>query len=390
MLYKELEHDPVIKDWLASVSRKPGTRRLYTFALQYYTEFSGMTPEELLLEAEADIKNGVLPRQSKLKRHLIDFKEHLQSQDLAPLTIKNRMTGVYSFYKKNDIVLPSLPNNETKPKPLLKHKDIPTKEDIQIVLKHADELERAIVLIGVSSGLGAQEISNLTVGDFKKGYDPKTGVTTLKLRREKVGYDFVTFLSPEASKAVICYLETRNKKPKISSKAKMEQLAKQKVYKDDNFLLIPRRIPPEFLKTKDDKLRQLTEAAIVDIYQNLAIEAGKAAPFGTWSIIRSHNMRKYFNSTLLNNGADSFIVNFWMGHIQDDTKSAYYRASAENGLKETYLKFVPYLTIQKEADVSESPEYQRIKQENQILAAETARHVVERKELQDLREQLQL
>ena len=106
------EKDPVIKDWLASVSRKPGTRRLYTFALQYYTEFLGMTPEELLLEAEADIKNGVLPRQSKLKRHLIDFKEHLQSQDLAPLTIKNRMTGVYSFYKKNDIVLPSLPNND--------------------------------------------------------------------------------------------------------------------------------------------------------------------------------------------------------------------------------------------------------------------------------------
>lgn len=298
------------------------------------------------------------------------------------------MTGVFSFYKRNDITLPSLPNNESKPKPLLKHKEIPTKEDIQTVLKHADELERAIVLIGISSGLGAQEISNLTVGDFKKGYDPKTEVSTLKLRGEKVGFDFVTFLSPEASRAILDYLETRNKQPKIPSKAKLEQLAKQRVYSDNNYLLIPRRIPPEFLKTKNDKLRQLTEMAIVDIYQNLAVEAGKAAPHGTWSVIRSHNMRKYFNSVLLNNGADSFIVNFWMGHIQDDTRSAYYRASAENGLKETYLKFVPYLTIQKEADVSESPEYQRIKQENQILQAETARHVVERSELQDLRIQL--
>jgi integrase len=358
--------------------------------MQYYTEFVGMTPEELLLEAEKDIKDGVLPRQSKLKRHLLDFKEHLQSQDLAPLTIKNRMTGVYSFYKKNDITLPSLPNNETKPKPLLKHKDIPTKEDIQTVLRHADELERAIVLIGVSSGLGAQEISNLKVEDFKKGYDPVTGVTTLKLRREKVGYDFVTFLSPEASKAILDYLETRNKQPKVPTKPKLEQLTKQKVYSDDNYLLIPRRIPPEFLTTKDDKLRQLTEAAIIDIYQNLAVEAGKAAPHGTWSVIRSHNMRKYFNSTLLNNGANSFIVNFWMGHIQDDTKSAYYRASAENGLKGTYLKYVPFLAIQKEADVSESPEYLRIKNENSILQAETARHIVERHELQDLREKLEL
>ncbi len=300
MLYKELGKDSVVKDWLASVSRKSGTRRLYIFALQYYTEFLQMTPEEILLEAEKDIRNGVLPRQSRLKRHLLDYKEHLQNQDLAPLTIKNRMTGVYSFYKKNDITLPSLPNNETKPRPLLKHKEIPTKEDIQTVLKHADELERAIVLIGVSSGLGAQEISNLTVGDFKKGYDPETGVTTLKLRREKVGFDFVTFLSPEASRAILDYLETRNKQPKIPTKAKLEQLAKQRVYSDGNYLLICRRISPEFLKTKNDKLRQLTEAAIVDIYQNLAVEANKAAPLGTWSVIRSHNMRKFFNSALLN------------------------------------------------------------------------------------------
>jgi hypothetical protein len=57
--------------------------------------------------------------------------------------------------------------------------------------------------------------------------------------------------------------------------------------------------------------------------------------------------------------------------------------------KELYIKYVPYLTIQKEADVSESPEYLRIKQENQILQAETARHVVERSELQDLRKELE-
>ncbi len=108
MLYKELGNDLVIKDWLASVNRKSETRRLYAFAMQYYTEFLNVTPEELLFEVEKNIKEKVLPRQSKLKRHLIDFKEHLQNQDLEPLIIKNRMTGVYSFYKKNDITLPSL------------------------------------------------------------------------------------------------------------------------------------------------------------------------------------------------------------------------------------------------------------------------------------------
>jgi integrase len=123
------------------------------------------------------------------------------------------MTGVYSFYKMNDITLPSLPRNESRPKPLKQHKEIPTKEDLQVVLSHADDIERAIVLIGVSSGLGAQEICNLTFADFKKGYDPETGVTTLKLRREKAEYDFVTFLSPEASNSVLNYLDSRNRQP---------------------------------------------------------------------------------------------------------------------------------------------------------------------------------
>jgi len=77
-----------------------------------------------------------------------------------------------------------------------------------------------------------------------------------------------------------------------------------------------------------------------------------------------------------------------MGHKLNETQAAYFRASPEK-LREIYLKYVPYLTIQKALNISESPEYQKIKNENQILANETARHVVERKELQDLRSELE-
>ncbi|HEX3014415.1 MAG TPA: hypothetical protein VHO92_09125, partial [Methanobacterium sp.] len=84
----------------------------------------------------------------------------------------------------------------------------------------------------------------------------------------------------------------------------------------------------------------------------------------------------------------SFFTNFLMGHTLDETQAAYFRAKPEE-LKEIYIKFAPFLIIQKEADVSESPEYLRIKQENQILQAETARHVVERSELRDMRAELE-
>jgi hypothetical protein len=72
-----------------------------------------------------------------------------------------------------------------------------------------------------------------------------------------------------------------------------------------------------------------------------------------------------------------------MGHKLDGTDAAYFRANPIM-LRDIYQKYVTYLTIQKEADISESPEYQRIKQENQTLQSETARHIVERQELQEL------
>ena len=78
-----------------------------------------------------------------------------------------------------------------------------------------------------------------------------------------------------------------------------------------------------------------------------------------------------------------------MGHTLDSTKAAYFRANPEQ-LRETYSKYIQFLTIQKALDVSESPVYQKIKNENQILVAETVKHVVERSELRDLRNELEL
>lgn len=123
------------------------------------------------------------------------------------------------------------------------------------------------------------------------------------------------------------------------------------------------------------------------MYKGISEKARMNTVKGNWNIIRSHNIRKYFNSALLNANADSFFVEFCMGHTLDSTKAAYFRANSEQ-LRETYSKYIPFLTIQKALDVSESPEYQKIKNENQILVAETVKHVVERKDLQEMREEL--
>jgi integrase len=97
---------------------------------------------------------------------------------------------------------------------------IPSKEDIQDILKVCEPIETALVLAGVSSGLSAIELCNLKVADFKNGYDPDTGITTLHIRRVKTRVDFITFFTPEASKAIIEYLEYRNRTPKTRKKEK--------------------------------------------------------------------------------------------------------------------------------------------------------------------------
>ncbi|MFZ2497387.1 tyrosine-type recombinase/integrase [Methanosarcina sp.] len=384
----DLKKDITIIEWLDTLNPRPTTERNYLLSMQAFTEWTGKDPEELLIEAEDEIKAGKLMRQRKIKGYLIGFRKHLQDTEHAPNTIKGYMTGVKSFYRLFDIELPTLPRMREKAQPLEKHKTIPTKDDIREVLKVCDPLEKAILLVGVSSGLSANEIINLKVRDFKTSYEPQTKITTLVLRRGKVGFDFVTFLSPEASGAVLDYLNFRGRTEKTGQIKRLKQLEKQRVFKDDDFLFIRRHISCSYLEIKDEEERRLDRDAFMKIYRIISEKAQKNTPPRVWNLIRSHNMRKFFNSAMLNAGADSFFVEFLMGHTLDDTRSAYFRATPEK-LKEIYQKFVPFLTIQKDLDISESPEYQKIKKENQVLQAETARHVVERSELQEIKVKLE-
>lgn len=386
MKIADLKTDKTICLWMDELNPKKNTENSYLTAFKQYIEYTGMTPLELLTEAESDIKLGVLPRERAIKRHFSGFRKHLQSKKYAPITVKNMISGVKSFYQCFDIDIPKMPRSAERARPLEKHTKIPTKEDLQQALKVCDILERAIVLTGCSGGLAANEIRNLTVGKFKDGYDSETEITTLRLRREKVGYDFITFLNPEASRAIWDYLNFRNREE--TAKEKFVQMKKQKVYSDNDYLFCKRIIDNVYLEDFNEKHRQFSSTGFMKIFRDISDKATKSSPAGDWNLIRSHNMRKYFNSALLNAGCDSFHVEFWMGHTLDDTRGAYFRASPEK-MREIYAQYVPYLTIQKELDVAESPEYQAIKKENTILQAETARHVVERSELAEMKKELE-
>lgn len=388
MKVNELKEDTYIKEWLEALNATDNTERNYLQGMQFFTECVKKTPEELILEAEAEVRSRLSGREKSLKKHLVGFRKQLQEKALAPMTVRTHLTGVKSFYKNFDIEIPSLPKAGNKVTTLEKNKAIPNKDDLYAVLKVCDPLERAILLLGASSGLSCEDIINLKVSNFKNGYESKTEITTLELRRIKTKVDFVTFLSPEASRAVQDYLSYRERTAKTGEERRQPTLEKQNVFSNDNYLFIGRHILDSFLDSRDDKERQIQEKGFSQIFRNLSEKACKNAVKGNWNLIRSHNIRRFFNSALLNAGCDSFHVEFFMGHKLDATKTAYFRANIEQ-LKEIYTQYIPRLTIQKEADISESPAYLKLKADNQILTTETAKHVIERSELQDLRSELE-
>lgn len=389
----EIKEDQYINRWLLGIGAKENTKNGYIDSLRIYTEFLQKTPEQLIIESEGDIRAGKLMRERHIFYELTDFRKFLESKNIAPTSVKAKLTGVRSFFTFYGIYLPVIPKSAKSAVGLKENRAIPSKENIREVLAVADPLEKALILTGCSSGLAINEISNIKVQEFFDGYDKETEITTLHLIREKVGYEFYTFLSPEASKAIKDYLDFRERTSDSKDKERQRQLLKQKITYDKRgkaigYLFINRYIEPEFLRNYDEEMRYLTPRNIQRIYRELNERARTSSPYGKRNLVRSHNLRKFFNSTLLANHAELYFTDFLMGHKIDGTRDAYFRADPK-ALREEYQKYIPFLTIQKELNVAESPEFIRIKGENEILARETAKHVIESSELQNLRNEME-
>lgn len=166
MKIKTLEMDSLILDWFDSADYAKNTRRNRLFGMQRYIEFTGMSPAELLEEAEEEIKAGILMRERKIKARLLGFKRELNDSSLAPKSVKDLFGSAKAFYKAYDIDLPNLGRKGKKVKALEENQKIPDKDTIREILDYASIRNKAIILAQISSGLAANEIINLQVGSF--------------------------------------------------------------------------------------------------------------------------------------------------------------------------------------------------------------------------------
>ncbi len=334
------ENDLLVNSWLAQIEAGPSTKKLYGLVIKKYSEFTGKTPLELIEGAEKEILGGVLMRKRKIRQYLLGYQEHLKDGGKAPTSIRTFMAAVRSFYKVHDIDLPNLKSKPANPLESNGSRARLSIKDIRKLFNYAKNLrDKAIILTIVSSGLGSYEVRDLRIRHLHNVDDD--GVCTLELTRSKVNCEFTTFLSPEAMEAINEHLTYRNTKSNLSVKG------------NDDYVFT------------NESGKKLTGSAFMEIFRSIGIAAGfKNKSSGEFNLARAHNLRKFFNSQLINNGADIFFTDYLMGHKIDGTRAAYFKADPEK-LKVRYIRFLPYLTVEEtRIKIVESSEYKKLKEEN--------------------------
>lgn len=204
--------------------------KVYLSCVNSYTNFHGLTMQELITEADEEEEQGIRAKKRTLKKRLEEWRQDLINQNLSKVTIRQRMTNIKAIYRFYEIEIPNLSfinDKQMKQYEPIMFKDLPTKSIIRQALYYADPCMSAIILLESSSGMGRREVLNLKVEDFIKAtginyqgkdvveciddlyFADKDIVPIWKLERQKTKKYYYTFCTTECVRAIIYYLMTR-------------------------------------------------------------------------------------------------------------------------------------------------------------------------------------
>lgn len=359
---KDICHDKLFKIFIKERNITKRTIRSHAQAIRHYSNFHEMSPENLILEAEKEQDNGIKTYKRKVRKRLMGFIENLRKIGYSPFSIKSYLNSIKAFYHHFDIDTPRLRGiwKDKDKKRNLSHEKLPTKEDIGRILDVADIRDQAIILLHLSSGMGAGEVSYLTWRDFlvayenyyvpspekqldifhvvnelekidaeEKNQDMGGIIGTWKISRIKTGMDYITYNTPESSKYILKYLEYRlnhNKPIKSLESTLFASYYNQRI-KNSGYTLLFQRLN----KKAGFKRRPQT---------------GTVHPEGR-HFITSHVLRKTFATMLYGARWDKLRVDWLLGHRIDDVSSAYFKVKPEILLEE-YRKVIGELSVREE------------------------------------------
>ena len=329
----------------------PRTQKLYKITLQEYSHHQQKNIHELLEEAEQEEETGIRWKHRKLKKRLIEYRVYLYNKH-AINTAKHRFTRIITFYQQFDIEIHQLPKWITRhEEQVMNYRNLPDKEIIRAAINIASPVMKPIILFMSSSGCARTETLNLTINNYIEAtqeYHQSNNiyeiintlnniddvVPTFNILRQKTQKYYTTFCTPETVTSINNYLLSRT-----------DTLTPQsKLFK----------INPDYFSVKFTEI-------------NKELNLGKV---GSFNRFRSHMLRKFHASTLMNDGMSRETVNDLQGKSKNSVDEVYFYNNPKS-LKEVYIKHLHAVTIMQDVEkvTVKSPEFLKLENTNRELEA---------------------
>ncbi|MEN6329624.1 MAG: tyrosine-type recombinase/integrase [Methanobacteriaceae archaeon] len=348
----EIFNDPYFVNFIRGRNLSEATERIYAGRLRSFFEFVGKNPSQLINKAQKD-------GSPKLDKLFNDYIENLKKSGKSSNTIINRLDTVKAFYHAFNVDTKNINKiNLIEPAQLVDNK-IVSLDQVKEALELSNLRDKAIILLHLSSGMEATELRCLTYGDFINSIaeyidlEPKELfnvkkianellkineiVGTWKIEKNRTGKPYVTFNTPESTKAILSYLIDRKRK--------------NKVIKSPN--------DPLFVNSQNQTLKKSSHGSIFKRVNN-------RANFGYLTKKRrffsSTMLRKYFKNKLNESGMDESTINALLGQKLDDNID-YYSDNEIKVLKNKYIGALDELSINKvtiEKEIIIPDEYKKL------------------------------
>ena len=302
----------LFKKFVRERNLKESTASGYESALKHYLNFHKRTLNDLMQEALLDEENLVPLKERKIKKRLLNYRSYLLKGNCSPNTVRTYFTKVKTFYLHFDIELPHLPDAKYDKLYETNYLDLPTHEHIRKACDSVPVGLKAVILFMSSSGTAKAETLSIIVSQFIQGTaqyhnggsleliletlsKKRNVIPTFYLRRIKTDKYYYTFCSPEATRYIVKYLQTRKD-------LKME-----------------------------DKLFDFTASSLLNKFQEINDRMGWGFK-GKYRFFRAHTLRKFHASNI---GLAAEYIDELQGRSKNYVHATYIKTNP-NKLKSIY------------------------------------------------------
>ena len=363
------------------------TCNFYTSAVKMYEEVTGLSLDELLVEADNEEFERVPWKYRKIREHLLNFRNYLFG-NRSEGTAKRYFAGIKTIYTHFEVELHSLPSFNSKQIDKtykMDYEDLRGCDEIVDAYYEANNTIKQIIVFGISTGLSKVDMINKSVGEFLDAcieflteclgiqvnqdmnlleklflikYTSKNNpiIPCFRAERQKTSSKYITFCSPEAVEHIVQGL--------IGRDAKIRE-----TYETEDDATLPDRL----LET--DKLFDITPEHVGYVFRkiNSKLDLGKVGKFAKF---RCHMLRKFHASTLLNSDNVTWTVeeiDTLQGRSMDITHQAYFKNSREKLFKK-YYDCVDELMLFKQIHGVDETEFEKLKTENNFYKKEIVKN----------------